>query len=80
MQQDLKKDRPHGITILGQQLVFWADSAGDWHAFADECPHRLAALSEGRIEKGELACTYHGWQFNGAITAFCSVLYGVDQM
>jgi phenylpropionate dioxygenase-like ring-hydroxylating dioxygenase large terminal subunit len=32
------------------------------------CPHRLAPLSEGRIEPstGHLFCNYHGWQFNGA--------------
>ncbi len=30
------------------------------------CPHRLAPLSEGRIdEQGCLQCCYHGWSFNG---------------
>ncbi|CAN1140100.1 Protochlorophyllide-dependent translocon component 52, chloroplastic [Linum perenne] len=30
------------------------------------CPHRLAPLSEGRIEQwGRLQCVYHGWCFNG---------------
>jgi pheophorbide a oxygenase len=63
--QDAKLDRPHATTILGKKLVLWADKTGDWHAFHDQCPHRLAALSEGRIEDGELACSYHGWQFDG---------------
>jgi phenylpropionate dioxygenase-like ring-hydroxylating dioxygenase large terminal subunit len=26
---------------------------------------RLAPLSEGRIEAGQLTCSYHGWRFNG---------------
>ena len=31
-----------------------------------QCPHRLAALSEGRIEaNGTLACAYHDWRFDG---------------
>ncbi|CAJ1330779.1 unnamed protein product, partial [Effrenium voratum] len=33
---------------------------------ADACAHRLAPLSEGRIEPktGCLQCAYHGWEFN----------------
>ena len=35
-------------------------------ALRDECPHRLAPLSEGRVaEDGTLQCSYHGWRFNG---------------
>ena len=31
------------------------------------CPHRLAPLSEGRIDQwGRLQCVYHGWCFNGS--------------
>lgn len=30
------------------------------------CPHRLAPLSEGRVDAaGRLECPYHGWSFNG---------------
>eukprot|EP00210_Caulerpa_lentillifera_P009414 g8975.t1 len=30
-----------------------------------ECPHRMAPLSEGRIEKdGNLLCSYRAWRFN----------------
>ncbi|KAK3190155.1 hypothetical protein Dsin_029716 [Dipteronia sinensis] len=30
--------------------------------FDDACPHRLAPLSDGRIDKwGRLQCAYHGW-------------------
>jgi hypothetical protein len=33
-----------------------------WHCFEDRCPHRLAPLSEGRLEPttGNLMCSYHG--------------------
>jgi len=38
-----------------------------WRVFADACPHRLAPLSEGRVESetGCLQCAYHGWEFDG---------------
>jgi phenylpropionate dioxygenase-like ring-hydroxylating dioxygenase large terminal subunit len=34
--------------------------------FLDQCPHRLAPLSEGRVDEktGNLMCSYHGWQFD----------------
>ena len=54
----------------------WRDPlSGTWHANDDACPHRLAPLSEGRVEirKGGnggrdcetcvLACAYHGALF-----------------
>ncbi|GKB24788.1 putative Rieske [2Fe-2S] iron-sulfur domain-containing protein, partial [Tanacetum coccineum] len=32
--------------------------------FEDTCPHRLAPLSQGRIDQwGRLQCVYHGWCF-----------------
>lgn len=39
---------------------------GGWRVFADVCPHRLAPLSEGRVEPetGCLQCAYHGWEFD----------------
>lgn len=42
-------------------------TGGTWRAFEDACPHRLAPLSEGRVEEtGELLCAYHAWRFDGA--------------
>ena len=33
-------------------------------AMLDRCPHRAAALSEGRMTaSGDLQCAYHGWTF-----------------
>lgn len=42
---DLDPSRPHQVTVLGRDLVLWRDSQGDWRAFEDRCPHRLAPLS-----------------------------------
>jgi len=65
--QDLSKTEPTKFTLLGQDLVIWWDATAEtWRAFEDQCPHRLAPLSEGRIaEDGLLECPYHGWAFQG---------------
>lgn len=63
----LDPGKPHPITLLGKNLVLWKDESGQWSCLEDICSHRLARLSEGRIEPktGNLMCSYHGWQFNG---------------
>jgi phenylpropionate dioxygenase-like ring-hydroxylating dioxygenase large terminal subunit len=55
------------VTLLGRDLVLWKDgNEKRWRCFIDSCPHRLAPLSEGRIEPrtGHLQCAYHGWEFD----------------
>ena len=62
----LDPDVPNAMTILGQRIAVWLDSGLEWRALRDECPHRLAPLSEGRVaEDGALQCSYHGWRFDG---------------
>ncbi|MEO0536240.1 MAG: Rieske 2Fe-2S domain-containing protein [Cyanobacteria bacterium P01_A01_bin.123] len=66
--EDLDKDRPNRFTLLEQDLVIWWDPKTEaWRVFEDQCPHRLAPLSEGRVnEAGLLECPYHGWAFSGS--------------
>ncbi|NET04580.1 MAG: Rieske 2Fe-2S domain-containing protein [Symploca sp. SIO2B6] len=66
--EDLDKSQLTRFTLLGRDLVLWWDkNQQQWRAFVDQCPHRLATLSEGRInEQGWLECPYHGWSFSGA--------------
>ncbi|HIK08845.1 MAG TPA: Rieske 2Fe-2S domain-containing protein [Oscillatoriaceae cyanobacterium M33_DOE_052] len=71
--EDLDPSKPTPITILGMRLVVWKPGNSDkFSIFLDECPHRLAPLSEGRIDEktGNLSCAYHGWEFdpNGICT------------
>ncbi|TXG65826.1 hypothetical protein EZV62_007101 [Acer yangbiense] len=58
----------HGKKVLGLDIVVWWDkNESSWKVFDDVCPHRLAPLSDGRIDKwGRLQCAYHGWCFNGS--------------
>lgn len=64
--EDLDPSVPTPFQLLGRELVVWRDSQGEWRVFLDKCPHRLAPLSEGRLdESGMLQCSYHGWSFKG---------------
>ncbi|KAH0459527.1 hypothetical protein IEQ34_012341 [Dendrobium chrysotoxum] len=65
---DLDKRAPRAMRVLGLDLVVWWDRVeGQWRVFDDRCPHRLAPLSEGRIDRwGRLQCVYHGWCFDGS--------------
>ena len=63
---------PQQVEILGQNYAVWqSGSGGEWSVTLDACPHRLAPLSQGRVDaNGCLECPYHGWQFDssGALT------------
>ncbi len=65
---DLDKAKPTRFTLLDQDVVIWWEPKSQtWRVLADQCPHRLAPLSEGRInESGLLECPYHGWAFSGS--------------
>ena len=64
--EDIDPQKPTTATLLGIPLVIWkSTSSPNYQIFLDRCPHRLAPLSEGRInESGNLMCSYHGWEFN----------------
>lgn len=65
--EDLDPERPTAIVLLGNRFVVWKPRGADRYAvFVDRCPHRLAPLSEGRVDEqtGHLMCSYHGWQFD----------------
>ncbi|KAI3794835.1 hypothetical protein L1987_37475 [Smallanthus sonchifolius] len=65
---DLDKRAPVGKKVMGLDVVVWWDNNENaWKVFDDMCPHRLAPLSEGRIDEwGRLQCVYHGWYFGGS--------------
>jgi phenylpropionate dioxygenase-like ring-hydroxylating dioxygenase large terminal subunit len=45
--EDLDKNLATPVTVLGIPMVLWYDrNVGKWTCFLDQCPHRLAPLSE----------------------------------
>lgn len=72
--EDIDPNYPTSVTLLGLRLVIWKPrSSFNYQVFLDQCPHRLAPLSEGRIDENSdnLMCNYHGWEFdqNGVCTS-----------
>lgn len=61
---------PLGVTLLGEPLVVVRRSSAI-AVFLDECPHRGAPLSLGRLEADELVCAFHGWRFGPDGAATC---------
>lgn len=57
---------PLAVRLLERDLVLWRDASGRPRAFDDQCPHRGARLSLGRVQDGTLECPYHGWRFEGS--------------
>ncbi|MDP3072749.1 MAG: aromatic ring-hydroxylating dioxygenase subunit alpha [Opitutaceae bacterium] len=55
--------RPLPRTILGVPIVLFR-AAGKIAALIDRCPHRNAALSQGRVTGDLIECPYHGWAFD----------------
>ena len=49
--------------IAGERIVLFRKPDGTLVAFEDRCPHRQAALSQGRKQGDGLRCMYHGLLF-----------------
>ncbi len=52
-------------TVLGERLAVFRDAAGQPAALRDRCMHRAAPLSAGKVDAGQLRCSYHGWLYRG---------------
>ena len=63
--RELPKGKPLGVKRLGHRMAVWRDGEGVLRATGDDCPHRGAALSAGKLVNGCIACPFHGFQFNG---------------
>jgi nitrite reductase/ring-hydroxylating ferredoxin subunit len=72
---DIIPNRPEKITLFDVDYAVVVTKNSDQKntidttttvmAFIDQCPHRKAALSEGRVTNNGkyLQCAYHGWSF-----------------
>ena len=73
--RDLIVDQPTKVSLFDVDYVVAKiektsnnseeDSKEEVIALLDQCPHRSASLSEGRVtNKGMIQCSYHGWTFD----------------
>jgi phenylpropionate dioxygenase-like ring-hydroxylating dioxygenase large terminal subunit len=61
----LAADDIKSVRLLGVDLVAWRNSEGV-HVWFDQCRHRGAKLSLGRVIDERLVCPYHGWCYDGS--------------
>lgn len=60
------KNRPVGVTRLGEALVFWRDSISKVSCLRDSCVHRGAQLSKGEVTNDHLQCPFHGLEYEAS--------------
>ncbi|KIT17059.1 Rieske 2Fe-2S domain-containing protein [Jannaschia aquimarina] len=59
------KSKPLGIAVDDVPVVLWR-AEGAVQALVDQCPHRSAKLSVGKVvEGGAIQCPFHAWRFGG---------------
>ncbi len=68
--KEVPKNRPVGVTRMGEKLVAWRDRRGVVTVMADKCPHRGVALSAGKPVGDCIQCPFHGFEYDlsGACT------------
>lgn len=62
--RELKEDKPLGVKRLGENLVLWRSKDGGIACMRDQCLHRGAALSAGKLIDDNIQCPFHGLEFN----------------
>ena len=60
------KNKPVGLKICGEDVVFFRDRQGEVASLWNVCPHRGGSLMHGDCHfEGTISCPYHGWTFDG---------------
>lgn len=70
------RERPVGVTRMGEKLVFWRDDTGQVSCLRDRCPHRGVALSKGQVHGGHLQCPFHGFEYDASGRCVLIPAYG----
>jgi phenylpropionate dioxygenase-like ring-hydroxylating dioxygenase large terminal subunit len=58
------RDRPVGVRLHDNELVFFRTTSGNIGCLDDVCPHRRMRLSLGAVVDDRLRCSYHGWTYD----------------
>jgi nitrite reductase/ring-hydroxylating ferredoxin subunit len=66
LSEELNDSAPVAICCDGIEYVLFRNITGEARALRDQCAHRRAPLSLGRITAdGYVECPYHGWRYDG---------------
>lgn len=60
----VKKNQIVSVKRLSRELALFRNSAGELGCVVDQCSHRGAALSQGKLQGEGLQCPFHGLEFN----------------
>jgi phenylpropionate dioxygenase-like ring-hydroxylating dioxygenase large terminal subunit len=74
----LAVNKPHKISLYGNDYVLWKDASSNINALSNSCPHMGAMLSEGWCHEREektsvVVCPFHALEFD---SQGCTVLPG----
>jgi vanillate O-demethylase monooxygenase subunit len=61
---DLELGSATSRTLLGEPIALFRQHDGSVAAIADQCSHRFAPLSQGKVCGTHLQCPYHGLEFD----------------
>jgi phenylpropionate dioxygenase-like ring-hydroxylating dioxygenase large terminal subunit len=75
---ELPKNKPIGLTRMGEKLVFFRDTKGKPVCLYDKCCHRGASLSKGKIMGDTIRCPFHGLEYDGS--GKCKVIPAYGKM
>jgi phenylpropionate dioxygenase-like ring-hydroxylating dioxygenase large terminal subunit len=64
--REVKTGKPVGVKRLGERLVLWRDENGQVACMQDQCVHRGAALSAGKLVDHHIQCPFHGLEYDAS--------------
>ncbi|MEA4929286.1 MAG: aromatic ring-hydroxylating dioxygenase subunit alpha [Candidatus Limiplasma sp.] len=64
--KEIKGNGPIGVTRLGEKLVLWKSNDGNLHCVYDQCCHRGASLSAGKVVHDTVRCPFHGFAYDAS--------------
>ncbi len=62
--KELKPGKALGTRRLGENLVLWRTPDGQIACLQDQCLHRGASLSAGKLIEHKIQCPFHGLEFD----------------
>lgn len=74
---DIPEGRGKAVTLEGNAVALF-NVGGTFHAIDNTCKHRGGPLGEGELDKSQVTCPWHGWQYD-VTTGECMTAPGVIQ-